>query len=108
MIAVASHVTCLKAAAGTVANLHNTMSNMQAEENPASSWGGAGCGVGLYSSAERELVEPLATAAGAFALASGTRAPHNHGGGPWDMYKLTAALGATDGGLFTQGPNFLG
>jgi len=26
VIAVAPHVTCLKAAAGTVANLHNTMS----------------------------------------------------------------------------------
>lgn len=46
MIAVASHVTCLKAAAGTVANLHNTMSNMQAEENPASSWGELAAGLG--------------------------------------------------------------
>ena len=46
VIAVAPHVTCLNVATGAVANLHITMSNMQAEENPASSWGELAAGLG--------------------------------------------------------------
>ena len=59
----------------------------------------------VYSSAERELVLAVSTAAGALALTRGAWAPHHHGGGPWDMDKLTTALGATAGGLLSQGPD---
>ena len=59
----------------------------------------------VYSSAERELVLAVSTAAGALALTRGAWAPHHHGGGPWDMDKLTTALRATSSGLLAQGPD---
>ena len=80
---------------------HGT-ANTRVEENPAAS-GEAGCGAGFNSSAERESVLAVSTAAGAFTFARGARAPHHHGGGPWDMDKLTAALQAASSGLLAQG-----